>query len=467
MSFLHRLLGRRDRAQPAEEEPGRSAAVPPPTSTMSRLTVEVETPAERDIERDPAGPRMPEWRTSTSAADWVAIDIETTGLSPRTDRIVEVAIARFDPSGRELDAWATLIQPMRDMGATRIHGITAGDVRTAPTFPRAAPEILARLSGARLAAHNARFDLGFLQIEFERAGIAWGNAEAFCTMTVPHELGVVVNRRLAACCAELGIPMAHEHTALGDARATASILFRTMERVRRLPDLPAIAPQWDPPAVRVAPCLREQAPAQVESALGSLADRIGLPDNLEVSPSVGISYLALLDRVLEDRRLTEEEIHSLTEAARDWGISASVAADLHRAYLAGIGELALADGVITPAERADLKRITELLGVGPTAPGRVLQVRPAKREESFAGLSVCFTGQSACTIDGVQISRAQQESLAGQAGMIVKANVSRALDLLVLADPDSTSGKAMKAAELEVRKIAEPVFWRALGVAID
>jgi len=53
------------------------------------------------------------------------------------------------------------------------------------------------------------------------------------------------------------------------------------------------------------------------------------------------------------------------------------------------------------------------------------------------------------------------------AGLTVKSGVSRKLNLLVLADPDSQSGKARKAAELSVRRIAEPVFWRLAGVPVD
>lgn len=47
--------------------------------------------------------------------------------------------------------------------------------------------------------------------------------------------------------AELGIPMAREHSAIGDTRAMAAILFKTIERVGAMPDLPAIAPAWEPP----------------------------------------------------------------------------------------------------------------------------------------------------------------------------------------------------------------------------
>ena len=68
---------------------------------------------------------------------------------------------------------------------------------------------------------------------------------------------------------------------------------------------------------------------------------------------------------------------------------------------------------------------------------------------------------------GVPLSRADQERLAARAGMIVKSGVSGRLDMLVLADPDSTSGKAQKAAALGVRRVAELAFWRAIEVPVD
>ena len=60
-----------------------------------------------------------------------------------------------------------------------------------------------------------------------------------------------------------------------------------------------------------------------------------------------------------------------------------------------------------------------------------------------------------------------RKALAEEAGLSVKSAVSSKLDILVLADPDSKSGKSRKADELGVRKMAEPVFWRTLRVRID
>lgn len=236
-----------------------------------------------------------------------------------------------------------------------------------------------------------------------------------------------------------------------------------------LPDseIPAVSPSWVAPTSLLRPRLRTTPPPAMTNGLGPLASRVGVPQGLPVSDDKALAYMGLLDRVLEDRRLTEDEVSALAEAAHIWGIGADVAADIHRAYLAGVGEVALADGVITDAERSDLARLTELLGVGPAAPTRLIGLRPMRGLESFVGLSVCFTGDSVCTIDGERLSRARQEQLAEEAGLIIRSSVSRQLDVLVAADPDSQSGKSRRAGELGVRRMSELAFWRAIGVPID
>ncbi len=87
--------------------------------------------------------------------------------------------------------------------------------------------------------------------------------------------------------------------------------------------------------------------------------------------------------------------------------------------------------------------------------------------DSLVGSSVCFTGGSVCSIGGVRLTRDDQERLATEAGLEVRQVVSARLDLLVLADPTSTSTKARRAGELGIRRMAEPAFWRTLGVEID
>lgn len=100
------------------------------------------------------------------------IDFETTGFNAGgTDRVVEVAVVHADVDGRVTGAWDTLVNPGRDVGATRIHGITGGDVMRAPTFAQIAPRLVELLAGRVLVAHNAPFDVDFLDLEFARTAI--------------------------------------------------------------------------------------------------------------------------------------------------------------------------------------------------------------------------------------------------------------------------------------------------------
>lgn len=419
------------------------------------------------------------------ADEWVVVDLETTGLHPSVDRIVEIGLVRVTPAGLELDAWTSVVDPQRDTGPARIHGLSARDVSGAPRFRDIASDLLGHLGGAHLAAHNARFEQSFIGAEFARLGFNWGPPEFFCTMSVPSRLGVVHSRALTDCCSELGIELHDHHTALSDARAAAGLLFATLARGRPLPPLPPRTPAWPLPKPPCLPHPRGTPRPVADSRLPALAARVGVPAGVAVDHEVAAAYLGLLDRVLEDRRVTGDEVAALASLATEWGIEQTAASQLHALYLDAVLRLAWADGVVTPAEQSDLETVAELLGVSLASratspvPATHVEVSIAEglepgafppegaRLSELLGKSVCFTGESVCTMHGRPLSREQQESLATSAGLRVKANVSGRLDILVLADVESQSGKARKAAELGVRRIAEPVFWRLIGVPAD
>ena len=71
--------------------------------------------------------------------------------------------------------------------------------------------------------------------------------------------------------------------------------------------------------------------------------------------------------------------------------------------------------------------------------------------EDLAAKTVCFTGDLACQIDGKPLTRERAEALADAAGLIPMSGVTKKLDILVVADPDTRSGKAKKAREYELR----------------
>jgi ATP-dependent Lhr-like helicase len=160
------------------------------------------------------------------------IDVETTGFAPDAgDRVVEIAIVTCAPDGTIEEGWVTLINPLRPVSATNVHGISNAHVRDAPTFRDVAGDIAQRLRGRVLAAHNARFDLRFLDAEYELIGVPAPQWPVVCTLQLSKQYGAV-GGRLAACCESEGIVLDDAHSALADATATARLLALYLERAR-------------------------------------------------------------------------------------------------------------------------------------------------------------------------------------------------------------------------------------------
>jgi len=139
---------------------------------------------------------------------------------------------------------------------------------------------------------------------------------------------------------------------------------------------------------------------------------------------------------------------------------------------------AIADGIVTDIERRDLNQVSRLLGESydqietllETAMQQLQTIAPKAVSDgtgNLTGKTVCFTGELMSRKDGQPISRGVAEALAEKRGLIIASNVSKKLDVLVVADPNTQSGKAKKARDYGVRILAEPVFWGAIGVTVD
>lgn len=166
---------------------------------------------------------------------FAVVDVETTGFSPSTDRIVEVAVVSLTPTGEEEGTFSSLIDPGCDPGPTHVHGISAGMLVGAPAFVEVLPYLAGRLTGRVVVGHNVdRFDLAFLSGECARVGgpcvVPDGLATIDTLELAQRHLGLRGKARLVDCCDHFGICWADHHRALGDAQVTA-VLFRAM-RVR-------------------------------------------------------------------------------------------------------------------------------------------------------------------------------------------------------------------------------------------
>ena len=158
------------------------------------------------------------------------VDVETTGLSPADDRVIEIAVVTTDSQGRVTDEWSALVDPGRDAGPTDLHGITDTDLVGAGAFDERAGELSQRVRGCVLVAHNLPFDAAFLAAEQRRApsgpAVLAGVDAGLCTLELSRRLlpRPTDGWSLGALCASLDVPLVGAHRALVDARATAGLL---------------------------------------------------------------------------------------------------------------------------------------------------------------------------------------------------------------------------------------------------
>jgi DNA polymerase-3 subunit epsilon len=407
---------------------------------------------------------------------FAAIDMETTGLSPRIDRVVEIAVIQLDRDVLPCGEFATLIKPGRDVGATHIHRITASDVVGAPRFEQVAPMLLDLLRGRVIVAHNVQFDLRFLHAEFARIGIGLPELPAMCTMQLaPQYLRGLPARSLAACCLAAGIQLDGAHAATVDARAVARLLacyFRTGHRLpadwaQALAD--AARTLWPTlPSVMTQPVTREIVARNRAQDVPFLARLVQQLPRAGTGTSVE-AYLAALDSVLEDRRVTATEAESLRDLAVSLGVGGDALIAAHQMYLRALAVTAWSDGVISDDECADLGEVARLMGLPAAAVDTELAAArgmtpqmtvPVNGRALHVGDAVCITGDTVTPRDELKLR-------AANAGLRVTSAVSSKTGLVVAADPDSESAKARRARELGVPLIAEPVFLAMLDRGIS
>ena len=103
-------------------------------------------------------------RSLTGLREWVALDLETTGLSSDTDDIIEIGAVKFAATG-VVDEFHSLVNPRRRLPTfiKELTGITQSEVDSAPSFSQVSTGITEFLRGSTLVAHNAGFDVGFLR----------------------------------------------------------------------------------------------------------------------------------------------------------------------------------------------------------------------------------------------------------------------------------------------------------------
>ncbi|MEU2966214.1 TerD family protein [Streptomyces ardesiacus] len=195
------------------------------------------------------------------AFEWALVDVETSGLVPRRDRVLSLAVVTLGPDGRQTGEFSTLLDPGCDPGPVHVHGLTADRLRGAPVFEQVAERVGALLEGRVLVAHNAQFDYDFLAHEFARARLRLPVARRLCTLALNRRVDPPTDDlRLGTLAEHYGVPQLKAHDALDDTRVLAGVLRASLHQAARLGlPLPLVAcpPRQDPrfaPKAPKTPC---------------------------------------------------------------------------------------------------------------------------------------------------------------------------------------------------------------------
>jgi DNA polymerase-3 subunit epsilon len=196
----------------------------------------VTGPAETELEKKTRASRIRASGPPIRLQDleYVVVDVETTG-GGLGHRITEIAAVRVDMHGKVLHEYATLVNPVRSIPAaiTALTHITGDMVRVAPRFEEIASEVRALLDGRIFVAHNAAFDWGFISDELTRTTGRPLSGKRLCTVRLARKVVPEISRRsLDSLSYFFNVVNEARHRAFGDARATARVFRKLMDRVR-------------------------------------------------------------------------------------------------------------------------------------------------------------------------------------------------------------------------------------------
>ncbi len=163
---------------------------------------------------------------------YVALDLETTGLDPERDRIIEVGAVRFDDAGTEIESFQRLVNPGREIPAfiERFTGVTNQMVLGAPSIAAVGPEVEAFVGSSQVVGHNIAFDLHYLGREGVRLKVEAIDTAELARYLVPR----LRSHGLAEVARELDLETFDHHRALNDARMAAAVFTRLLNRAARL-----------------------------------------------------------------------------------------------------------------------------------------------------------------------------------------------------------------------------------------
>lgn len=148
---------------------------------------------------------------------YVVLDFETTGFSAMDDEPIQVAAIRYRQF-EEVASFVTFIQPTRPIPAniTAFTGITNEDVQHAPTTDDVFPQLVAFIGADAIVAHNAVFDLKFLEVNMQKVGLPYTKFRVIDTVVLARRYIPTPNHKLPTLKSFLNLDHLPSHEAESD-----------------------------------------------------------------------------------------------------------------------------------------------------------------------------------------------------------------------------------------------------------
>lgn len=193
--------------------------------------------------------------------EFAVVDIETTGSTPQSAGITEIAIVIHN--GVEVTGkFVTLINPRQKIPPFIVNmtGISDAMVANAPLFEEVAPQIFNLLNGRIFVAHNVSFDYSFVHYLLGKCGFQW-SAPKLCTIKLSRRVFPGLEKYgLGSLTRDLGIRIEGRHRAWGDAAATAQVLTMAIEKEGMKPIHSLLAKKE--PRKKIVPPLNDRSDAE-------------------------------------------------------------------------------------------------------------------------------------------------------------------------------------------------------------
>lgn len=217
-------------------------------------------------------------KMSLKETEFSVLDVETTGLSARNNRIIEIGIVKVK-NLKITDKFTTLINPGCEIPyfITQFTGIANDDVQYSPSFYDTAEDIEEFIGNSIICGHNLSFDEGFLRYEFIRNGYEPLSNLNVCTLKLSRKIfPALKSKSLGSVTQFLKIKNRDSHRALSDAEATAQILIKLIKKLSKEKGIKTLQQLLEFESSVVVSNQFNKLPKELSESLYSLPDEPGV-----------------------------------------------------------------------------------------------------------------------------------------------------------------------------------------------